>query len=513
MARRQISQNTPRWPAVSSYADLPNVAGSPMQSPQLEVGDTCFVSTLAWLFICRNATLGAAVWAVLGPADHQTSKIIVGNALAGDTLDVCDFLDPGDGSGITAALNAILLLPYQQVDIAVRPGVYTIPNGTIFGLAAGVTLTGAGKGATVFVVPPGAAGIEPWRLVLLVGQGAGISNLTMRATSVNTAGASGSLSGIIDVLATRTFVRNVDFEASGTLTISSTFWSSLVRANISPVDALDVSDCSVYAGASDATWSFGGFFTFSLVGSDAAVSVGWLGATPKPTFRNLYVRGQTGANRFFAGVYMRGFAAFDLDTLTTTSCQFAVFCRYRGATATIGPVIRNVTAQIDAITGHAGVSVSVQSAVAGTSLDGVLIEGVRCYWPGLAGALMYPVSIFTNLATTVAPITNVVVRDVEAVRATANGTVRVEVINIGTAAPIENVLLAGVRLPAASSIIILGAAAGVGSVVDAAIDHARCADLTLSANMTNTIVGDSRITNAFTDSAVGTSQANLIIGP
>jgi len=52
----------------------------------------------------------------------QTSKYIVGNALTGDTLAICDFLDPGDGTGFAAAMAAANA--DGGGDIWVRGGVY-----------------------------------------------------------------------------------------------------------------------------------------------------------------------------------------------------------------------------------------------------------------------------------------------------------------------------------------------------------------------------------------------------
>lgn len=56
-------------------------------------------------------------------AAPRTAKFIVGNALNGDTLDVCDFLDPGNCTGIAAALAAATALG-AGCDIYLRPGTY-----------------------------------------------------------------------------------------------------------------------------------------------------------------------------------------------------------------------------------------------------------------------------------------------------------------------------------------------------------------------------------------------------
>ena len=47
------------------YADLPNVAGATIQSPTLEVGDTAYIPSASALFVCIDATLGAAVWSAM----------------------------------------------------------------------------------------------------------------------------------------------------------------------------------------------------------------------------------------------------------------------------------------------------------------------------------------------------------------------------------------------------------------------------------------------------------------
>jgi hypothetical protein len=55
--------------------------------------------------------------------------LVVGNSLEGDTLANCDYLDPGDGTGIVAALAAAELMGsgYGGV-VMVRPGVYNLAS-------------------------------------------------------------------------------------------------------------------------------------------------------------------------------------------------------------------------------------------------------------------------------------------------------------------------------------------------------------------------------------------------
>lgn len=77
--------------------------------------------------------------------DHQGPKIIVGNALAGDTIDVCDYLDVGDGVQLQAALTAAGVVPRK--DVWLRPGTITVA--TPLNVPTQVTLRGAGGVLTV----------------------------------------------------------------------------------------------------------------------------------------------------------------------------------------------------------------------------------------------------------------------------------------------------------------------------------------------------------------------------
>lgn len=104
-----------------------------------------------------------------GGADLRVAKYIVGNATAGDTLDVCDFLDPGDGTGFALALAAASVLGSTTAgDIYLRPGVYDLdlptspplplaapPLGTIRCAAAPHAPLGAGFDVSAAVISVG----------------------------------------------------------------------------------------------------------------------------------------------------------------------------------------------------------------------------------------------------------------------------------------------------------------------------------------------------------------------
>lgn len=112
----------------------------------------------------QYATNGAGVrgWYAIagGGGGKQAQKFIVGNAGQGDTLGICDFLDPGDGSGIEAALLAAA----AGGDVYIRPGFYgpgltppfNVPGGCIVWGAhwSQVVITGSPTARQVFFLNP-----------------------------------------------------------------------------------------------------------------------------------------------------------------------------------------------------------------------------------------------------------------------------------------------------------------------------------------------------------------------
>jgi len=98
-----------------------------------------------------------------GGPDRFAPKYLVGNVPAGDSATPYSqagfeyIPDPGDGSGIAAALIAASL-PGGLGDVWIRPGIYTLVTGGLV-VPAGVRLMGAGDATVLsYAVPSNAAG-------------------------------------------------------------------------------------------------------------------------------------------------------------------------------------------------------------------------------------------------------------------------------------------------------------------------------------------------------------------
>jgi hypothetical protein len=66
MATKSPTQHHSYWGNFAGAANLPNLAASPVQDAALQTGDTAFDSIGGLLYVCTDATLGAAVWVALG---------------------------------------------------------------------------------------------------------------------------------------------------------------------------------------------------------------------------------------------------------------------------------------------------------------------------------------------------------------------------------------------------------------------------------------------------------------
>jgi hypothetical protein len=104
--------------------------------------------------------------------DRYSDTIIVGNSAAGDTAANCHYLDPGDGTGIAAALTAAAALAPLRVSIFVKRGTYTLNQALIGGILtvpAGCQLEGDDQATTILVTYAGSAGVHMTTITLAAG--------------------------------------------------------------------------------------------------------------------------------------------------------------------------------------------------------------------------------------------------------------------------------------------------------------------------------------------------------
>ena len=133
----------------------------------VRIGDVVYFRTGMSLGDGDSASGIAPVPGGVGGGGQHTAKIIVGNSVAGDTLSECHYLDPGDGSGVVAALAAAFL---SSSDVWIRPGIYDLGAGVtpvgMITIPDGVTVRGAGRESTIFHTSDGSVSLDPMAFAL-----------------------------------------------------------------------------------------------------------------------------------------------------------------------------------------------------------------------------------------------------------------------------------------------------------------------------------------------------------
>lgn len=212
--------------------------------------------------------------------DHQAPKYIVGNAPAGDTIFVCDFLDPGNGSGVAAAIAAALAVPG---DIWVRPGYYdfgaaaapalplTLPTNVRMRGACGLGDVGA---LTVF-----ADDTVTTQDMLIVGNGASVEDIFFLVPEP--AGAAAGV-GIVQLVGTHAAIRRYTLSMSAIPATSRGVTTGGLAA-----DACSVEDCE-FALPSTPNVTVGDPYAAIILGDLAIDSAPTNG---EPTVRNVRVLG------------------------------------------------------------------------------------------------------------------------------------------------------------------------------------------------------------------------------
>lgn len=190
--------------------------------------------------------------------DIYEAAIVVGNALAGDTADVCNYLDPGNGTGIQAAFAAAAALAPLRVRIYLRRGTYTLSYAALGGpltVPAGCALDGDGEYTTILVTFPGAAGVNMTSLVLAAGTASAKTTLRHVGVQVPANGAGVPAAGARGIIHFNAYTKVEDLDvvvAAGTAT--NTF-SLLFQADYATAYPHGVEIRRVHHNASAATSS------------------------------------------------------------------------------------------------------------------------------------------------------------------------------------------------------------------------------------------------------------------
>jgi hypothetical protein len=114
--------------------DLPNVAASPTQSSTLQVGDTAYVTSTQALYVCIDATLGAAVWSPMSGSGLTSANF--------DAFGRLRISAPQTVFDSKLVYDAQPLYWSEEQTGGESPGVYDQPN-------ACVTLSVTGAGTSV----------------------------------------------------------------------------------------------------------------------------------------------------------------------------------------------------------------------------------------------------------------------------------------------------------------------------------------------------------------------------
>lgn len=143
---------------VSSQPLLPNVTGSPTQNPTLEVGDMACVddgSGPITMYICEDATLGAASWVAVGASgtalpttrSYGSTTLVFGKGLQAIPASSASLLDVADRSGGHVELISRFNSDYRnclvRIRIADNSGILSETTTRFASLAALVTWVNA----------------------------------------------------------------------------------------------------------------------------------------------------------------------------------------------------------------------------------------------------------------------------------------------------------------------------------------------------------------------------------
>jgi len=491
-----------------------------------EVGSTWFDTTNDITYWCTDATTGAALWTSTnnGPVPF----VVVGNALEGDTLRTCHYLDPGDGTGIAAALAA----GGTAKTVIVRRGTYTLAaTQSLLTVPAGWTVRGEGAKATVIKPRIGNAATLPWMCFDLSGDGAGIADIgfSIRDRAATIPAVSAPL-GVISLSAKNTWIKNVYADIPGAFAATTEAFCVASFASSANYGGQVLVDITL--NMSGATVTGDGANPYAV----AAVCMGALTATTnvvatlpttvaEPVLNRIRVTGgqcNDAASPAYStyGVMASGLSQFSMDRCDFRGVYGGVLALWQTAASSVvtrGPSITNMT--VENASGAAaflvgGATLIIQETGAGTlSMSRIHIDNLRN--DSAATGTYLPGVIVSCSATLVRDIrvNNMSARQVSAASAGAYCSVG----NAHATGVVQDVNITDCTLtPSGSDYGQIYVNAGfTGAIKDLYVDGNKVDYLTVTGSpISKAILTNNRVRNAagYIDTGTSTSGFNNRIG-
>lgn len=464
--------------------------------------------------------------------DHQSPRIIVGNAPAGDTTYVCDFLDPGDGSGIAAALAAAgalaaLLNPPGTptsatilVDVRLRAGRYVFVD--TLDLPENVRLIGAGERQTMIVPPDGTGGIHPWCAFVTDGPNVTVERMgfmlpALAEDALYAAGYRGVIAVSEADFTGRELLLVPDSDATYNIDAAS-LARSLVHVTIADPGLFLLEQVIIDFSSIPANRFIGGLCALALA-TFGEFSLTYDTTAPRSaryaTIRNVQVYGlyEIGSVRFDG---VAGFTCVTVEidgyrgTNVVAPATFLAAARTQDVSV-LGPRIRNLDNVYPRGVAEftAGIVVTcVDAGFACTMVDLLFSDVTGKY----ADQLAHPTTILhpqINASNDNCIILGVQVSSMQLLDASGSPC-EAQIGSAGTGT-ISNFSAARLRLDSPVGNIVIGA--NTGTVRNTQITNALCNDLSVLASSANAQILACRITGAYSDAGAGTSVSINIIGP
>lgn len=476
-----------------------------------------------WWNVTRDAT---DTWSYVGgharitsesafAAGVRTATVVVGNSLEGDTLDVCDYLDAGDGIELIAAIDAAY---NKDATVVVRRGTYTLAAAQPpIALDTPTRVVGEGRGLTTIIAPAGTSTDIPWRVFQLNAVRTEISDLTIRVP--NRAGTIPALSepaGTIELNASYAQVTRVEVLVPGALTAAEEPLAGIALPAPTGLIGIRVSDYRFDASAATVTGHGTNIIAMAGISSgtmnSSVATSPTLTSGPEPVFENVTVRGvssEAGTPYYTVGMTSSLLSQFELRDSDISGCApslLIVTTNTSGTNTYTGPRLRNLHLQdANGLASSFTPSITViAQQSAGTmrynrlELDQVTVLGGTSgtYNPG-----------FTYLGSSVTTTTGA---RVQGFRAFARSTGAHPIFSHDMGAGGSNGLFEGIDLEAASGVTVTSTLVVSGGLNNRVVSCG-ADEMTLGADTTKNIAGLNTLRVSLTDLGTSNSTTGNVI--